>query len=119
MRAYIEGIRVVDFKDDAGKTIKGLRAFYQYKDPDCLGIASDSLFVKYGTEPYDYIEAFVTELVQSGNDDGGLGIPVNLDFNNKGRLIGVSFLDESGIPWEEPVVVAKGGVNDEKSDGSN
>lgn len=117
MRAYIEGIRVIDFKDESGKTIKGLRAFYQYKDPDCLGIASDSLFIKYGTEPYDYIEAFVTELVQSGNDDGGLGISVNLDFNNKGRLLSVSFLDDS-VPWEEPVVVAKGGVTNE-SDGDD
>lgn len=117
MRAYIEGVRCVDFTDDSGKRVKGLRAFYQYKDPECIGLAGDSLFVRSGTDSYTFLSGIVTDILQGENDtSSGLAIPVNLDFNNKGRLLAVTFLDDSGMPWSDPVPVAKGGVNDDESD---
>lgn len=117
MRAYIEGVRCVDFTDDAGKRVKGLRAFYQYKDPDCIGLSGDSLFVRFGTDSYTFLSGLVTELLQGENDtSSGLAIPVTLDFNSRGRLLAVTFLDDSGVPWSDPVPVAKGGVNDDESD---
>ena len=118
MRAYIEGVRCVDFTDDSGKRVKGLRAFYQYKDPECVGLAGDSLFVRSGTDSYTFLSGLVTELLQGESDtSGGLAIPVTLDFNNRGRLLAVTFLDDSGMSWSDPVPVAKGGVNDESNEG--
>ena len=114
MRAYIEGIRILDFTDDSGKRVSGLRAFYTYKDPDFIGLAGDTLFVRSGTDSYTFLSGLVTELLQGENDiSGGLAIPVTLDFSNRGRLLAVTFLDDSGMPWGDPVPVAKGGVNDE------
>lgn len=118
MRAYIEGVRCVDFTDDAGKRVKGIRAFYQYKDPDFIGLAGDTLFVRSGTDSFTFLSGLVTELLQGENDtSSGLAIPVILDFNNRGRLLAVTFLDDSGVPWSDPVPVAKGGVNDESNEG--
>lgn len=111
MRAYIEGISKLDFKDDNGQRVKGFRAYYQYKDPDCIGLASDKFFIRHGTDVYSFVSSLVTELFQSNNLlSGGLAIPVSLDFNNKGKLLFVTFLDDSGMPMGEPLAVKKGGV---------
>ena len=111
MRAYIEGISKLDFRDDNGQRVKGFRAYYQYKDPDVIGLAVDKFFIRHGTDVYGFVSSLVTELLQGNNLlNGGLAIPVSLDFNNKGKLLFVTFLDDSGMPMSEPLAVKKGGV---------
>ena len=111
MRAYIEGILSLDFKDDSGQRVKGFRAYYQYKDPDVIGLAADRFFIRHGTDVYGFVSSLVTEILQGNNLlNGGLAIPVSLDFNNKGKLLFVTFLDDSGMPMSEPLAVKKGGV---------
>lgn len=107
MKAYIEGFKKSSFTGDSGDAISGMRVYYTYRDPAGTGLACDSFFVRSDTGVAQYLDAFASECSKQELSEA-LGIGVIIDFDRKGRLLSVDFLDSSGLPYGDPDAV-KGG----------
>ena len=46
MKMTMVGLKPVQFTDDRGNEIRGQSAFLEYKDPQCLGIAMEKVFLR-------------------------------------------------------------------------
>lgn len=110
MKACIEGFRKVSFTGDTGEPVSGMSVYYMYRDPSGVGLAADSFFVRSGTGVWDFLTGWVS--VGRHDCSGGLGINCLLDFNRKGRLLSVDFLDSSGVPYGDPDMIEGGDTDD-------
>lgn len=110
MRAYIEGFKKVSFTGDSGDTVTGMRVYYTYRDPAGVGLACDSFFVRADTGVADFLSGWTSDCSKSELSEA-LGIGCTLDFDRKGRLLSVDFLDSSGVPFGDSERI-KGGECD-------
>lgn len=79
------GVRDLDFKNNDGDTIKGLKIFFCYPDPNVSGQIADSKFISSSLchdlgVSFDVLASYV-------------GQPIDLEVNFKGKICGISAVE--------------------------
>lgn len=68
MRSKLLGAKVLDFNDDQGRAVKGLKVILTCPDPDWFGMSVTLPFIKYGTDLYDKLVNNLREYVNHDVD---------------------------------------------------
>ena len=81
MQAMLYGVRRVDMQDDRGNVVRGFSCFIGYSAPGVIGFETQKVFVN---------DDLAAECAWSPS----AGKLVNVDFTPKGKVCGISNVDE-------------------------
>lgn len=79
------GFKSVDFENNDGEKIEGVKIFYAYPDDNTVGSVADSKFVKPSV--FNNFAVTATTLADS------IGECFDFDFDGKGKLVGLKRVD--------------------------
>lgn len=85
MNCTLLGFKSVDFENNDGERIEGVKIFYAYPDDDTVGSVAESKFVKPAV--FNNFSVTATALADS------IGECLDFEFDGKGKLVGLKRVD--------------------------
>lgn len=82
MNCTLLGFKSVNFENNDGEKIEGLKIFYSYPEENTCGEAADSSFVRPSV--FDSFSVNVEQLADN------IGCVMDFEFDRKGKLVGLS-----------------------------
>ena len=93
MKVTLVGFKSVDFKDDNGDRVKGIKLFIAYPDDNTVGLASDGKFIRdnvfagFGITPQQLADS--------------VDCIIDIEFGMKNKVVGISLLDNAPVKTEQ------------------
>lgn len=82
MKVTLVGFKSVDFKDDNGDRVQGIKIFIAYPDDNTVGCAADSKFIRQNV--FDGFGITVEQLADS------VDCVIDIEFGMKNKLVGIT-----------------------------
>ena len=81
MKVNLVGLRVLDFEDDAGKPIQGIKLNFAFPDEGVYGNAIDSRFINQNV--FDSFGVDLEKLIKK------IGEVIEIEINPKNKIVGI------------------------------
>ena len=82
MKCNLVGFKTLDFTDNAGKEVKGIKLFLAYPDTDVTGNATEDVFIRQNL--FDTFGLSLDDL------SGLVDTVINIEYGRKGKILGLT-----------------------------
>ena len=93
MKVTLVGFKSVDFKDDNGDRVQGIKLFVAYPDENTVGCAAEGKFIRenvfssFGITPQQLADS--------------VDCVIDIEFGVKNKIVGIKLLDDTPVKAEQ------------------